>query len=98
MGFQSPKCPRCGHDMKIAEVDFRLPFPCPWCNGFLYVPEYYSYLWSFLAFGVALLLCSVFGLRGMPLFLFAVIIWFPVLFLVIFWVRHVTPPRLRPYG
>ena len=91
---KSSECPIC--ESPIARVHLADPFPCPTCDHWLYVPRYYSYFWSFVALGVTVASCSALGARGPILLLASVVAYYPVLFIMSFWMRHFAPPRLRP--
>jgi len=93
---RSPRCPLCGSDFNINDVDFALPFRCPSCEAYLCVPRYYSVFLGLRALLISGILCFLLGARGATLQWTTLLGWLPVLFVSMFWTRHFAPPKLKP--
>ena len=96
MPSRKPICPLCGRAFEIKYVDFELPFRCPNCNRHLRVPHLYSRAWGLLAFLVSGILWFALGAKGVVFFCGTLLTWIPVFFVVVFWTRHFSPPKLKP--
>ena len=95
-GPKMPKCPVCGAEFHISNVDFASPFRCPVCGNWLRVPRYYPVIGIWTALFISAFLCFEFGARGVSLFWGTLLTWIPVFMMVIFWSRHFAPPKLTP--
>jgi hypothetical protein len=95
---RSPTCPLCGSEFHIKNVDFESPFRCPACAKYLYVPPSYARYWVSLSLIISALVCFALGARGFRILIASVLVWIPILLLVVFYSRHFSPPRLKPFN
>jgi uncharacterized C2H2 Zn-finger protein len=93
-----PKCPLCRSEFHYKHVDLESPFRCPTCDKWIRVAHSYWYAVSGLltAMLISGFVCFELGARGAPLILYALFVWIPIFFLVVFWKMHFSPPKLKP--
>lgn len=98
MNEQLPRCPLCKSDFHYRHLDLTMPFRCPVCEKWIRVANSRWYATSGMLVAVLItgFICFEFGARGPTLFLYTLVLWFPVFFLVVFWKMHFAPPRLKP--
>lgn len=90
-------CVRCGAALRHRNIRPAGPFPCPACHTLLQAPESYIQ-WGFWGgISLAALLLVGLGFRGLHLLsavLFAVV---PVLYLEVFFLKYLIPPKIEAY-
>ena len=96
MAPRQPICPLCGRKFEIKYVDFELPFRCPHCKHHLRVPRIYSSAWGLVALFTSGALWFALGAGGFWLLCGALLTWIPVFFVLLFWMRHFAPPKIKP--
>jgi hypothetical protein len=68
---QSSRCPLCGSDLHVKDVDIELPFRCAFCDKWLRAvhPRLYAGLGIAVALLISGFVCFEFGARGSNLLL-----------------------------
>jgi hypothetical protein len=90
-----PTCPCCHAKLLYGEIRYDGPFTCPNCNQSLVVLPVYvmGHFWGALCLSAAILfLC---GLRWLALLGGAILVWFPVIALDMFFIRTLFPTPIR---
>ncbi len=89
-------CPACGAEIKRdSQIRAHRPFACPTCGRLLRISS--LYFWIPLLAGTAGcgLLGYAFGVRGMALAVFIVLLWFPISVLLGIIGRVYSNPKIR---
>lgn len=88
-----PKCPCCGVDLKIKNINFAEPFVCPHCQGELKVSRAYATFFGLLGLAISYLIVFEFGLRDFSLLAGGFVGWFPVIFIELRTLFRLFPPE-----
>src|SRR5579864_2244531 len=89
-------CPACGAVMPN-ETRAKRPWVCLSCSGQFTIPIWYQNLVFWGAPCLTFVLCYVFGLRGLRLFVSAIVVSFPAIPLCIFMLDRIWVPSLVVY-
>ena len=90
------KCPYCKGALPDTEV-LRRPLVCPTCSAELQFSKRQARLYGYIALGITVALCYVFGLRGVWLFAATIVFWFPFLIMWIFLSVRIFTTRFERY-
>jgi hypothetical protein len=89
-----PKCPCCGCDLPIRNLNFARPFDCPGCKSELKISRFYSTLFSLLGLTLSFGISFAVGLRGTSLVVVGFLGWMPAAGIVLVAVTRLFPPEL----
>jgi hypothetical protein len=90
-------CVKCGATLTTKEILAAGPFPCPTCHTQLQAAESYG-VW--VGYGSALVDGLVFwalGVRSLYLVLAVILAWFPTVYVVVMYIKHIIRPKIEIY-
>ena len=90
-------CVKCGAALRYRDIRPAGPFPCPVCHTLLQAPWSYTQwtAWGSIAF--AALVLGALGFRGLHLISAVLFASVPVLYLEVFFLKYLIPPRIETY-
>ena len=97
METQPSNCPSCGSEVKSEAIKMGKPFPCPSCGRLLRVSSSYRAIPGVASLLICAVLGYIFGLRPQTLFLFILVLWFPMVVFLGAILRVTLVPKLQEY-
>jgi hypothetical protein len=91
------RCPFCSRAIANKHLTPQGPIICPNCSEQLRHSRWQLRLSGLLALGLTIALCWTFGIRGLWLFVVAILLWFPVYLLSDVAFVRIVPPKLERY-
>jgi len=90
-------CPFCNEVIPNQQLKLAGPMTCPNCSRRLRYSRWQLRLSGLIALGLTVAFCWALGLRGLWLFVAAIVLWFPVYVVsdVIF--LRIVPPKFEAY-
>jgi hypothetical protein len=88
----------CKSTLPNREFDARKPFVCPGCSTPLRLAPWYVHLTEISALALDLGLCLLFGLRGVALFVVAILGWFPVGVIWSYFLGRIFPTKFERWS
>jgi hypothetical protein len=95
MKWPTLKCPFCGSILPNRQYKAGTPSICPGCSERLRLARWYLHLTSASALALTLVVCFLFGLRGLWLIVATVLLWFPIDVVWNHFFARVFPPRFE---
>lgn len=90
------KCPCCGLDLQLRNLNLAHPFPCPHCHRELKVPRFYSTFLGLLSLVFSFLFWYDIGLRDLSLLAAGFVGWFPAVYVVALIMNRLFTPKSIP--
>jgi hypothetical protein len=93
---QRQKCPCCGRDLQLGDINLVRPFLCPHCQRELEVSRFYSTFFGLLSLALSFAISFGIGLRDIGLIAAGFVGWFPAVCIVAFIMNRLFPPKPVP--
>jgi hypothetical protein len=90
-------CPSCQLGLDRFNLRFGNPFPCPSCEKPLCISSFYSWISTLVAVLICGVLVYAFGLGNRAVFVFIVVLYYPIAMLLGSFLRVILNPRVRIY-